>query len=96
MAKELKVFGGGWHGEERRIVAATSITKALALSGCGRGYMCETRNPLELEVALANPGVVYAHSTRETMSPKVVSDFKIITDKSYRIGQQRSSTESGN
>lgn len=69
--RSLKVYGWvgfrtrkeGHAGQTREIVAAKSMAEAARVAGIKphylRTYGCETGNPEELRVALADPGVVY-------------------------------------
>jgi hypothetical protein len=90
MAKDIKVWGGCWQGVERRIVATTSLSKAMDMTGCTRNFICETGNPLEIEVALGGPAVVFGYNTREVKHPKSPDDFKIISDKQRPVHLQLS------
>lgn len=60
-ARKLKVFGTGLitkFGVRRAIVAVTSKTAACKLFKRSRGYVCETGNKVQIEAALAQPGVI--------------------------------------
>lgn len=72
----LKVFGGNWCGKQRRIVATTSKTKASSLMDISNDYFCETGNKVELEKAMAEPGVVFFYSYSEMQGPAGLDDYK--------------------
>ena len=60
---KLKVYGIGWMGRTRRIVATTSKKKAAELIGTSQyhfsEYGCETGNKREVELAMSKPGTVF-------------------------------------
>lgn len=70
MSKKLKVYGGMTYvsdkGQVRGIAATTSQKKAAELFGCSlshfRNYCGETWNKKELEIALANPNVLFVET----------------------------------
>lgn len=70
MKKKLKVYGGmtciSGKGQVRGIVATTSQKNAAELFGCSlshfRNYCGETGNEKELEIALANPNVLFVET----------------------------------
>lgn len=73
----MKVYGITL-GRSRSIVAARSMVeaaKAFDLSTyMARTYACETGNEKELELALGEPGQVFAHSLREHSAPWIKAD----------------------
>ena len=60
---KLKVWGVGWMGRSRRIVAATSKKRAAELVGTSlyhfNEYASETANRTEFELAMSKPGTVF-------------------------------------
>jgi len=73
MTRKLKVYGGHVDGQNRLIVAATSMAAAHKMvqefhRGCSLHYMrsmwCTTDNPQELQTALARPGVLFTAPMR--------------------------------
>lgn len=64
MSRKLKVYGVNFDGKTRRIVAATSRAAAARLIGTTSSHIaqhgCETNNAVEVELAMRNPGKVWA------------------------------------
>lgn len=60
---KLKVYGIGWMGKCRRIVATTSKKKAAELIGTTfyhfNEYGSETGNEEEVKLAMSKPGTVF-------------------------------------
>ena len=60
---KLKVWGVGWMGTHRRIVATTSKKKAAELIGTSfyhfNEYACTTANDEEIYVAMSKPETVF-------------------------------------
>lgn len=76
MKRELKVFGLSYCGRQRMIVAAKTITEAARSTKQSlysfKQYASQTGDPLELEVAMSAPGLVFiAHDN----DPRVATDF---------------------
>lgn len=63
MAKTLKVYGSTPDGRNRCIVATPSIKAAAEAMGVTyhylRAYCAVTHNPVEVETAMAEPGVPF-------------------------------------
>lgn len=72
---KLKVYGVGWMGRHRRIVATTSKKKAAELIGTSlyhfNEYGCETGNEEEIKMAMSKPETVFEQSLRSSSSPWV-------------------------
>lgn len=93
MPRKLKVYGWGGlrkeaqndfnhHGQTREIIAATSMAEVMRLTGltrtaCNHG-VCETKNRVELEVAMAEPGVQFWSGRRHFAE---VSDYVRVEPK---------------
>ena len=69
------MWGVNYNGTHRRIVAAKTKASAARLMDVTdrhlRIYGCETRNAKELEIALAEPNVVFEKSERVGDAPYV-------------------------
>lgn len=75
MTRKLKVYGGNLDGTYQGVIAATSAKHAIFVieaSGGGRmsaryfrDYWCETSNPEQVAVAMAEPGVLFISSYRD-------------------------------
>lgn len=70
---KLKVYGCGWMGHSRRIVATTSQKEAAKLIGVSlsefRNYGCETGNEEEIKVAMEKPGTAFERKRWSAKEP---------------------------
>lgn len=78
MPLTFKVFGGEWNGVERRIVATTSLKKAMEITGCAKDFICETGNSIEIAVAMGNPGVAFGYRLKDSRGPKTADLFRLV------------------
>ena len=72
---KLKVYGIGWMGRHRRIVATTSKKKAAELIGTSlyhfNEYGCETGNEEEIKLAMSKPETVFEREDWRAGAPWV-------------------------